>query len=120
MQKMPPVNFTGTVFGLLQSFGLSVTIAQKTVDSPNTVLQKITRSRPNQINGLGPKSGPAGKSESCGPENGVSRWRRSNTDICSQNHHFGLVCDMIYQFIGMDAKNYKFGMFCQQCHPSVA
>ena len=20
----------------------------------------------------------------------------------------------------MEAKNYKFGMFCQQCHPSVA
>ena len=28
--------------------------------------------------------------------------------------------DMIYQFLGMEAKNYEFGMFCQQCHPSVA
>ena len=78
------------------------------------------RSRPNQIAGPGPKSGPAGKSESRGPKNIVSRWRRSNTDIYSQNHHFGLVYDMICQFLGMDAKNFKFGMFCQQCHPSVA
>ena len=31
-----------------------------------------------------------------------------------------LLYDMIYQFLGMEAKNYKFGMFCQQCHPSVA
>ena len=27
---------------------------------------------------------------------------------------------MIYHFLGMELKNYKFGMFCQQCHPSVA
>ena len=27
---------------------------------------------------------------------------------------------MIYQFLVMEAKNYKFSMFCQQCHPSVA
>ena len=79
----------------------------------------VIRSRPNQIAGPGPKSGPVGKS-SRGPENGVSRWRRPKSDIYSQNHHFGLVYDMIYQFLGMDAKNYKFGMFCQQCHPSVA
>ena len=78
------------------------------------------RSRPNWITGPGPKSEPAGKSESRGPENGVSRWRWLNSDIYSQNHHFGLVYDMIYQFLGMEAKNYKFGMFCQQCHPSVA
>ena len=71
-----------------------------------------TRSRPNQITGPGPKSGPAGKSESRGPENGVSRWRRPNSAIYSQNHHFRLVYDMIYQFLDMDAKNYKFGMFC--------
>ena len=81
---------------------------------------KSTRSRPNQIADPGPKSGPARKSESRGPENGVSRWRRPNSDIYSQNHHFDLVYDMIYQFLGMEAKNYKFGMFCQQCHPSVA
>ena len=80
----------------------------------------MSRSRPNQIAGPGPKSGPARKSESRGPENGVSRWRRPNLDIYSQNHHFGLVYDMICQFLGMEAKNYKFGMFCQQCHPSVA
>ena len=79
-----------------------------------------TRSRPNQIAGPGPKSGPARKSESRGPENGVSRWRRPNSEIYSQNHHFGLVYEMIYQFLGMETKNYKFGMFCQQCHPSVA
>ena len=80
----------------------------------------MIRSRPNQIAGPGPKSGPARKSESRGPENGVSRWRRPNSDIYSQNHHFDLVYDMIYQFLGMEAKNHKFGMFCQQCHPSVA
>ena len=80
----------------------------------------LIRSRPNQIADPGPKSGPARKSESRGPENGVSRWRRPNSDIYSQNHHFGLVYDMIYQFLGMEAKNYKFGIFCQQCHPSLA
>ena len=78
------------------------------------------RSRTNWITGPGPKSGSAGKSESHGPENGVSRWRRPNSDIYSHIHHLGLVYDMIYQFIGMEAKNYKFGMFCQQCHPSMA
>ena len=55
----------------------------------------VHRSRPNQITGRGPKSGPAGKSESRGPENGVSRWRRPNLDIYSQNYHFGLVYDVI-------------------------
>ena len=85
-----------------------------------TITQGMIRSRPNQITGPGPKSGPARKSESRGPENGVSRWRRPNSEIYSQNHHFGLVYDMIYQFLGMETKNYKFGMFCQQCHPSVA
>ena len=49
---------------------------------------------PNWITGPGPKSGPAGKSESRGPEDGVSRWRRPNSDIYSQNHHFGLVYDI--------------------------
>ena len=82
-------------------------------------LYAFNRSRPNQIAGPGPKSGPARKSESRGPENGVSKWRRPNSDIYSQNHHFGLVCGMIYQFLGMEAKNYKFGMFCQQCHPNA-
>ena len=83
----------------------------------------LIRSRPNWITGLGPKSGLAGKSGSRGPENGVSRWRRPNSDIYSQNYHFGLVYDMKYKSLktlGMEAKNYKFGMFCQQCHPSVA
>ena len=45
----------------------------------------INRSRPNQIAGPGPKSEPAGKWESRGPENQVSRWRRPNSDIYSQN-----------------------------------
>ena len=27
---------------------------------------------------------------------------------------------VIYKFLGMEANNYKFGMFCQQCHPSMA
>ena len=53
------------------------------------------RSMPNQIADPGPKSGPARKSESRGPENGVSRWRRPNSDIYSQNHHFGLVYDKL-------------------------
>ena len=39
-------------------------------------------------------------------------------DINSQNYHIGLVYDMIYE--SLEAKNYKFGMFCQQCHPSMA
>ena len=80
----------------------------------------LIRSRPNWITGPGPKSGSAGKSGSHGPENGVSSWRWPNSDIYSQNYHFGLAYDMIYQFLGTEAKNYKFGMFCQQCHPSVA
>ena len=28
--------------------------------------------------------------------------------------------DISISWLGMDAKNYKFGRFCQQCHPSVA
>ena len=50
----------------------------------------------------------------------VSRWRWLNSDIYTQNDHFSLVYDMIYQFFCIVAKNYKFGMFSQQCHPSVA
>ena len=45
------------------------------------------------------------------PKNGVSRWRRPNSDIYSQNYHFGLVYDVIYQFLGMQAKNHKFVCF---------
>ena len=78
------------------------------------------RSRPNWIAGPRPKSGSARKLKCSGPENEVSRWRWPHSDIYSQNDHFGLVYDMIYQFLGMEAKNCKFGMFCQQCHPSVA
>ena len=48
----------------------------------------------------GRKSGSARIWESRGPENGVSRWLRPNSDIYSQNDHFGLVYDMIYQFLG--------------------
>ena len=65
-------------------------------------LMYLTRLRPNWIRGPGPKSEPAGKLESRGPENWVSRWRRPNLDIYSQNHHFGLVYDMIYQFLGKE------------------
>ena len=25
----------------------------------------------------------------------------------------------VYPFLGMEAKNYKLGIFCQQCHPSM-
>ena len=49
--------------------------------------------------GPGPKSGSAGKSESSGPENGVSRWWRPNSDLYSQKDNFDLVNDMIYQFL---------------------
>ena len=50
----------------------------------------IMRSRLNWITGPGPKSGSAGKSEPRGPENGVSRWRRPNSDIYSQKSSFWL------------------------------
>ena len=79
----------------------------------------FNRSRPNWITGPGPKSGPAGKSESHGPENGVSRWRRPNSDIYSQNHRFGLVYDMIYQFLGTEAKNYRFSIYVLPTMPSI-
>ena len=36
MQKMPPAIFTGTVFGLLQSFGLIEFNVQRTWDRPPT------------------------------------------------------------------------------------
>ena len=54
------------------------------------------RSRPNWIAGPGPKLGLARKLEWRGPENRLSTWRRPNSDIYSQNYHFGLVYDMIY------------------------
>ena len=79
--------------------------------SPNLTKSSKLAAAPNW-------SGSARKSELLGPENWVSGWR-TNLDIYSQNDH-GLVYDMILQFLGMEAKNYKFGMFCQQCHPSVA
>ena len=44
-------------------------------------------------------------------------WRQPNSEIYSQNVHFGLLYDIVYQFIGMDAKKH---VFCQQCHPSMA
>ena len=50
---------------------------------------------------------------------GVSRWRWPNSDIHSQIDHFGLVYDMIYQFHGMEAKNYKFSIFYQQLMSSI-
>ena len=67
----------------------------------------VIRSRPNWIAGSRLKSGSAKKSESHGPKNGVSRWWRPNSDIYSQND-FGLVYEMTYQFLGMEAKNYKY------------
>ena len=40
------------------------------------------------------------------------------TCIYSQNDNFGLIHDMIYQFLGMEAKNYKFGIFANNViHP---
>ena len=56
----------------------------------------LSRLRPNWIMGPGPKSRSAGKSESRGPENGISRWQRPNFDIDSQNYHFGLVYVMTW------------------------
>ena len=93
--------------------------------SPNLLTTQLSPSgftglRPNWIEGQRTKSGSAGKSESLGPENRVSKWRRQKSDIYSQNDHFGLVYDMAYQFFDMEAKNYKFGMFCQQFDPSEA
>ena len=98
-----------------------IRLSSNLVEQLPGLIKLIIRSRPNWITGPGQKSGSAGKSESCGPENGVSRWCRLNSDIYSQNYHFGLVYDPIYQFLGMEAKNYKFGnLFCKQCHPSLA
>ena len=57
--------------------------------------QGVSRSRPNWIVGPQSKLGSAGKSESRGPETRVSRWRRPNSDIYSQNYHFGLVMTYI-------------------------
>ena len=71
----------------------------------------ISRSRPNWITGPGSKLGSAGKWESRGPENGSFKMAATEL-VYSQNYHFGLVYDMVYQFLGMEAKNDKFGMFC--------
>ena len=73
--------------GLRRDFGLILLILN------------MIRLRLTWIAGLGPKSRLARTSESRGPENGVSRWRRPNSDIYSQNYHFGLVYDVIYQFL---------------------
>ena len=42
-------------------------------------------------------------SESHSPDNGISRWRRTNLDIYSQNNNFGLVYDMIRWYINFVA-----------------
>ena len=39
---------------------------------------------------------------------------------CLRQHALRECYDMMYQLLGMEAKNYKFGMYCQQCHPPVA
>ena len=65
-------------------------------------------------------SGPAPIWGPRGPQNGVARWCRLNWEIYSQNDYFSLVYDIVHQFLGTDAKNYKFDMFCPQCHLSVA
>ena len=121
-QLRQPFSWTDAVFAGLghRSGGLFWRLGMGPHVSKVSLKYLFTRLRPNWITGPGPKSGSAEKSESSGPENGVSRWRRPNTDIYSQSYHFGLVYDVIYQFLGMEAKNFKFGMFWQQCHPSVA
>ena len=90
--------------------------AQWVIESRRTT---FIRSRPNWNAGLWLKSGSTSNSESHGPEIRVSRWRRPNSDNYSQDDNFGLVYDMIYWFLGMEAKNYKFSVFCQQCHPCI-
>ena len=82
-------------------------------ESFHTTVGSTNRSRPNWIADPRPKAGSARNSESHGPENCVSRWQQPNSDIYLQNNHLCLVYD-IYQFLGMEAQNYKFGMFCQQ------
>ena len=54
-----------------------------------------------------------------GMQDGGNRTHKTLTKY-SQNDHFCLVDDLIYQFLGMEAKNLKFDMFYQQRHPSVA
>ena len=47
----------------------------------------------------------------------VAKWRRLNSEIYITKY---VMIYQIYQFLGMEAKNFKFGMFCRQCNPSMA
>ena len=79
----------------------------------------LNRSRPNWIAGPGLKSGSAGKSESCGPENGVSRWRRPNSDIYSQNYHFGLGYTMMWYINFLAWRQRIISLVCFANLPSI-
>ena len=68
-----------------------------------------SRSRSSWVAGPRPKSGSVRKLESRSPENGVSRW----------SFWISLWHDISNRFLGIEAKNYKFSMFCQLCYPSV-
>ena len=56
----------------------------------------LIRSRPSWILGLAPNPGSAGISGLRGREIRVATWQRLNSQIHSQNDHFGLVYEMIY------------------------
>ena len=68
-----------------------------------------------------PNSGPAVTSGPCRLKNGVVRWRRPNSEILTK---WPFWLNLVYDIRSISpyepAKNYKFGIFCQQCHPSVA
>ena len=120
-QALPVKSVTDSwaFFVKLLSVAFLSSCSQNPVDDKSTLVQVI-QSRPNWIPGPGLNPALAGISGSCGSKNGVARLWQPNSEIYSQNDHFGLVYDMIYRFLGMEAKNYKFGLFCKQCHPSVA
>ena len=78
----------------------------------------VIRSRPDWILGLAPNPGSAEISGSRGSKNGVARWSRLDSEIYSQNDHFGLVYDMIYQFLGMDQRIISLACFANNViHP---
>ena len=74
--------------------------------SSRNVSETTPKSRPNWITDPRVKLGSARISVSHETENGVSRWWQPNLEIYSQKDHFGFICEMIYQFLGMVAKNY--------------
>ena len=71
-----------------------------------TGLHLLTRSRPNWIPAPRRKSGSARISVLRWIENSVSRWWQPNSEVYSQNDHFGLICETICQFLGMVTKNW--------------